>query len=206
MSLPSHFDILAAGGNTVQIPSVGFGTWAAEGGKGWCKTAVRTALKAGYRHLDCAWFYGVDAEIGSAIQESGVPRSEVFITSKIWMNFIAPENVELGVDKILRGMGVDYLDLLLSHWPCAMMPTSRKGLEHAGFEGPGDVATSDQTGILHDEDGSWVVDWEHTSENLCRLGGEYSCTLPFVSDTDMYRQAGIIRANFASNARNGSEG
>ena len=177
MTLPSQFDIPAADGKTLQIPSVGFGTWAAEGGKGWCKTAVLTALKAGYRHLDCAWFYGVDAEIGSAIRESGVPRTEVFITSKIWMNFMAPENVELGVDKILKGMGVEYLDLLLSHWPCAMMPTSRKGLEHAGFEGPGDVATSEETGILHDDDGNWVVDWEHTSENLCKLGGEYSRTV-----------------------------
>ena len=182
MSLPSYYDIPAAGGKILRIPSVGFGTWAAEGGKGWCKTAVLTALKAGYRHLDCAWFYGVDAEIGSAIRESGIPRSEVFITSKIWMNFMAPENVELGVDKILKGMGVDYLDLLLSHWPCAMMPTSRKGLEHAGFEGPGGDATSAETGILCDEHGNEVIDWEHTSENLCKLSGGYICapTLPVI--------------------------
>ena len=177
MSLPSHFDLPAAAGKTLRIPSVGFGTWAAEGGKGWCKTAVLAALGAGYRHLDCAWYYGVDNEIGSAIRESGIPRSDIFITSKIWMNFMAPENVELGVDKILKGMGVEYLDLLLAHWPCAMMPTSRKGLEQAEFEGPGDDASEEETAVLCDKDGSEVLDWEHTTENLCRLGGGYICTL-----------------------------
>ena len=58
MALPTHFSMKVAGGKHVDIPSVGFGTWAA-GDPGWCKTAVLTALKSGYRHLDCAWMYGV---------------------------------------------------------------------------------------------------------------------------------------------------
>ena len=82
MSLPSHFPLRAANGKTIQIPSVGYGTWAS-GENSWAKDAVLTALKEGYRHLDCAWMYGVDESIGEAIRESGVPREEIFITSKV---------------------------------------------------------------------------------------------------------------------------
>lgn len=82
MSLPKSFDLKAADGKTIKIPSVGFGTWA-EGGTGWCKASVLEALKVGYRHLDCAWMYGVDEEVGAAIKESGIPREELFITTKV---------------------------------------------------------------------------------------------------------------------------
>jgi diketogulonate reductase-like aldo/keto reductase len=58
MALPGHFLLKVAGGKTIEMPAVGFGTWAA-GDPGWCKAAVLTALKLGYRHLDCAWKYGV---------------------------------------------------------------------------------------------------------------------------------------------------
>lgn len=67
----------------MEMPSVGFGTWAFEGGPtdpanpAWIKKALDIAYKAGYRHLECAWFYGVDREIGEWIRESGVPREEV---------------------------------------------------------------------------------------------------------------------------------
>ena len=82
MSLPKSFDLKAADGKTIQIPSVGFGTWAS-GDTSWAKDSVLTALKEGYRHLDCAWMYGVDEPIGAAIKESGIPREEIFVTTKV---------------------------------------------------------------------------------------------------------------------------
>ncbi len=81
MSLPKSFPLRVAGGKTIQIPSVGYGTWAS-GENSWAKDAVVTALKAGYRHLDCAWMYGVDEAVGEAIKESGIPREEIFVTTK----------------------------------------------------------------------------------------------------------------------------
>ncbi|EXJ84288.1 hypothetical protein A1O3_04955 [Capronia epimyces CBS 606.96] len=128
MSLPSHFPLKAAEGKTIHIPSVGFGTFS-PGSPGWCKDAVLIALKAGYRHLDCAWIYGVDEEVGAAIRESGIPRSEIFITSKFRGHFAAPENVELSLDKVLQGMGLDYVDLFLAHWPVALKPVSKEALK-----------------------------------------------------------------------------
>lgn len=82
MSLPKTFPLRAAEGKTIQIPSVGYGTWAS-GETSWAKDAVLTALKAGYRHLDCAWMYGVDEAVGQAIKQSGIPREEIFVTSKV---------------------------------------------------------------------------------------------------------------------------
>lgn len=66
----------------MDMPSIGYGTWAS-GDTSWAKDATVTALKEGYRHLDCAWFYGVDQAIGEAIKESGVPREQIFVTSKV---------------------------------------------------------------------------------------------------------------------------
>ncbi|KIY04127.1 uncharacterized protein Z520_00819 [Fonsecaea multimorphosa CBS 102226] len=130
MALPTHFPLQITGGKTVQIPSIGFGTWGG-GNPEWCKDATLTALKLGYRHLDCAWMYGVDEEVGAAIRESGIPRSELFITTKFWPHFSAPENVELCLDQCLKRMGLDYVDLFLAHWPVAFKPISRDALENA---------------------------------------------------------------------------
>ncbi len=76
MELPSHFQLKVAGGKTTEIPAVGYGTWAA-GDPSWCKDAVLAALKFGYRHLDCAWMYGCDLEVGAAIRASGIAREKV---------------------------------------------------------------------------------------------------------------------------------
>ncbi|KAE9369403.1 Aldo/keto reductase [Stipitochalara longipes BDJ] len=133
MSLPTHFPIRAPGGKTIQIPSVGFGTWASG--------SILVALKAGYRHLDCAWAYGVNGDVGAAIKESGIPREELFITTKFWPHFAAPENIEICLDLCLKEMGLDYVDLWLAHWPFAIKPISREALlkaksnNHGGKEG-----------------------------------------------------------------------
>lgn len=130
---------------------------------------------AGYRHLDCAWYYGVDREIGEAIHESGIPRSEIFITSKLWNNFFAPEAVEICLDKILHDMQIDYLDLFLAHWPVAFQATSLKDLEKAEAIANTTMA---QKGIRTNSDGGELVDWEHTSEPIATAAGHHGSFLP----------------------------
>ncbi|RVX74130.1 hypothetical protein B0A52_01962 [Exophiala mesophila] len=173
MSLPSHFPLKVAQGRTIKIPSVGYGTWAS-GSKSWCKDATLAALKAGYRHLDCAWMYGVDEQIGEAIRESGIPRSEIFITTKFWPHFAAPEYVELCLDQCLRNMGLDYIDLFLAHWPFAFKPISHDALKNAKANG-----SNEEKGILEDpKTGKRVIDWEHTSANIAQKAGHEGSFVP----------------------------
>ncbi|KAI9290960.1 aldehyde reductase-like protein [Neoconidiobolus thromboides FSU 785] len=100
-----------------KIPLLGLGTWRSEPNK--VGNAVKVALAAGYRHLDCAWIYGNEKEVGDAIKESGVPREEIFITSKLWNSFHHPDRVEQCVNETLKNLQVGYLDLYLIHWPTA---------------------------------------------------------------------------------------
>jgi diketogulonate reductase-like aldo/keto reductase len=109
----------------------------------------------------------VDEEVGLAIKESGIPRSEIFITSKFWPHFSAPENVEICLDQVLKNMGLEYVDLFLAHWPVAFKPISQEAL-HKAVTGPN---TSDaEKGILV-EGGETIKDWEYTSTNLASQEG-----------------------------------
>eukprot|EP00308_Calcidiscus_leptoporus_P025485 CAMPEP_0119352918 /NCGR_PEP_ID=MMETSP1334-20130426/2120_1 /TAXON_ID=127549 /ORGANISM="Calcidiscus leptoporus, Strain RCC1130" /LENGTH=316 /DNA_ID=CAMNT_0007366065 /DNA_START=94 /DNA_END=1044 /DNA_ORIENTATION=- len=80
---------------------------------------VKQALEVGYRFLDCAEFYGNEAEVGKAIAASGVPRSDLYLASKVWTTTIhnGPAAVQAQLEKTLRDLGVDYLDLYCIHWP-----------------------------------------------------------------------------------------
>ncbi len=98
-----------------QIPAVGFGTWQAKPHE--VEDAVEIALKEGYRHIDCAAIYRNESEVGAGIRKSGVPRKQIFITSKLWNTKHTPEDVEPALEKTLRDLGVEYLDLYLIHWP-----------------------------------------------------------------------------------------
>ncbi|KAG0095280.1 hypothetical protein BGZ93_006074, partial [Podila epicladia] len=71
------------------IPQVGLGTWQSK--PDVVKHAVKVALQSGYRHIDCAWIYGNEKEVGEAIRESNIPREELFITTKLWNNSHRPE-------------------------------------------------------------------------------------------------------------------
>ncbi|EIN08258.1 Aldo/keto reductase [Punctularia strigosozonata HHB-11173 SS5] len=105
--------------NGVEIPAVGLGTWQSKPEE--VVTAVSYALKeAGYRHIDCAWAYGNEKSVGEGIRQSGVPRSEVFITSKVWCTWHS--RVEQCLDETLANLGTDYLDLYLVHWPVPLNP------------------------------------------------------------------------------------
>lgn len=98
------------------MPQLGFGTWRSEPGK--VKTAVQVAITAGYRHIDAAWIYGNEAEVGSGIADSlkehNLERSSLWVTSKLWNNFHEPKHVRAACEETLRSLRLDYLDLYLS--------------------------------------------------------------------------------------------
>ena len=74
-------------------------------------------MKAGYRHIDTAHIYGTEPAVGKGIKKSGVPRDQIFITTKLWNNAHDPKSVEPALDASLKDLGVDYVDLYLMHWP-----------------------------------------------------------------------------------------
>lgn len=101
---------------SAQIPAIGFGTW---NDKDAQEEAVLKALKAGYRHIDTARIYGTERAVGAAIKQSGVPRSEIFLVTKLWNNSHSKGDVEKALDASLTDLGTDYVDLYLMHWPGA---------------------------------------------------------------------------------------
>ncbi|KAF9479761.1 Aldo/keto reductase [Pholiota conissans] len=105
--------------NGIEIPAIGLGTWQSKAGE--VEAAVSYAIKeVGYRSIDCAWAYGNEKEVGEGIRASGVPRSEIFLTSKVWGTWHT--RVEECLDQTLANLGTDYLDLYLVHWPVPLNP------------------------------------------------------------------------------------
>lgn len=110
--------------NGVTIPGVGFGTFANEGSKGETYKAVRHALEVGYRHLECAWFYANEDEVGQAIQDflkenPSVKREDLFVTTKVWNHLHRYDDVLWSLEDSLKNLQLDYVDLYLVHWPIA---------------------------------------------------------------------------------------
>ena len=101
--------------NGVKIPGIGFGTYKSTIDEGF--RIIADAIKAGYRHLDTAALYENEEEVGQALGESGIPRSEFFITSKLRRNCLGYENTKREFEESLKKLKTDYLDLYLIHWP-----------------------------------------------------------------------------------------
>jgi diketogulonate reductase-like aldo/keto reductase len=103
--------------NGVQMPAIGYGVFQTPPDE--TRTAVAEALRVGYRHIDTAAAYGNERGVGEAIARSGLPRSDVFIETKIWINDFGYEQTLHGFEKGARKLGVDQLDLLILHQPLA---------------------------------------------------------------------------------------
>ncbi len=102
--------------NDVEIPFLGLGVFRACAGRE-TYDAVSHALGIGYRHVDTAWMYGNEKDVGDAIKASGVPREDVFVTTKLWNTDQGYDKAIKAFDKSLNNLGLDYLDLYLLHWP-----------------------------------------------------------------------------------------
>ncbi|MEC9485524.1 MAG: aldo/keto reductase [Candidatus Izemoplasma sp.] len=108
--------------NGVQIPKVGFGTWQIKEGDD-AYNAVLDALDVGYRHIDTAEGYGNEKSVGRAIKDSGIPRDEIFVTSKLESHIKDYEGAKKAFEKTLDNLGLDYIDLFIIHapWPWSEM-------------------------------------------------------------------------------------
>ncbi len=102
--------------NGVQIPCIGFGTWQVADGEE-ARASVLSALEAGYRHIDTAQAYENEQSVGQGIRDSGVPREQIFLTSKLRNPVRGYEETLAAAEESLRLLGTDYLDLFLLHWP-----------------------------------------------------------------------------------------
>lgn len=101
--------------NGMKLPCIGFGTYkAAEGDN---VEILKTAIEAGYRYFDTASFYQTEEFLGQAMKESGIPREEFFLVSKMWKDEMGYEETKKALDNSLKRLGTDYLDIYLIHWP-----------------------------------------------------------------------------------------
>lgn len=117
-----------------KIPAVGFGVFLIPN-DGATYEAVTRALKAGYRHIDTAAAYFNEAEVGKAVKDRGIPREEIFITSKLWLQDYGYEAAKKGLETSLEKLGLDYVDLYLLHQPYGDVAGAWKALEEAKAEG-----------------------------------------------------------------------
>ena len=125
-------NILLNDGNS--IPAVGFGVFLIPN-DGSTYKAVSSALSLGYRHIDTAAAYFNEEEVGKAVRDSGIPREEIFVTSKLWLQDYGYEPAKAGIETSLRKLGLDYMDLYLLHQPYGDVAGAWKALEEAKKEG-----------------------------------------------------------------------
>jgi 2,5-diketo-D-gluconate reductase B len=111
----SHVEVLGA-----RIPVLGLGTMTLK--ENVCVELVEAALQLGYRHLDTAQMYGNEREVGEGLRGSGLKRDDVFLTTKVWFNRLAPGDFERSVDESLEKLKLPWVDLLMIHWPNAQIP------------------------------------------------------------------------------------
>jgi 2,5-diketo-D-gluconate reductase B len=98
----------------VKIPQIGLGTMTLKGDV--CVQAVKDALRAGYRHIDTAWFYGNEKEVGEGLRQSGVKREEIFLCTKVRETHLEPDKFRQSLEESLANLQLPFVDLLLIHW------------------------------------------------------------------------------------------
>lgn len=171
MSPPTSFKL-----NTgASIPVVGLGTWQSSPGE--VAAAVEHALKSGYRHIDAAYCYQNEGEVGQGLKaafDSGIKREDVFVTSKLWCTFHRPGKQEECLDQTLKNLGLDYLDLWLMHWPVPMSPNGNHPLFPKHPDGSRDL----------DTEWSYIDTWKHM-EKIAKSGnvkaiGVSNFSVPFL--------------------------
>ena len=109
--------------NGAAIPALGFGTWELRGAQ--ARRMVEAALAIGYRHVDTAQMYGDEAEAGAALRASGLPRRDLFVTTKIWPDRFRDGELQSAVRRSLDRLRLDAVDLLLLHWPNPDVPLAQ---------------------------------------------------------------------------------
>ena len=119
--------------NGVKMPRLGYGVFQVTNDE--CERCVLDALSAGYRSVDTAQSYGNEEAVGAAVQKSGIARSDLFLTSKIWMSNASYEKAKESIDKSLRNMKTDYLDLMLIHQPFGDYYGAYRAMEEAYHAG-----------------------------------------------------------------------
>lgn len=120
--------------NGISYDMIGFGTYKITGEYD-AKQAVLDALNVGYRRIDTAVFYENEKEIGQALKGAGIPREQIFVTTKLWTNVNTYEKTKAQIEKSLDLLGLDYLDGLLIHWPHKDVKETWRAMEDAYLEG-----------------------------------------------------------------------
>ena len=103
--------------NGVSMPKLGFGVFQVSGDE--TARCIQDAIEVGYRHIDTAQSYMNESEVGQGIRDSGIDRSELFVTTKVWIEHYGYAEARESVENSLRKLGLDYLDLVLLHQPFA---------------------------------------------------------------------------------------
>ncbi|KAI1630240.1 glycerol dehydrogenase Gcy1 [Exophiala viscosa] len=112
-----------------KMPGIGLGTWQSKPNE--VREAVKHALLTGYRHIDTALAYGNESEVGQGIKDSGVPRSEIWLTTKLDNTW--HKRVREGIDSSLKSLGTDYVDLYLMHWPSSTVDDDKRDKHEEGW-------------------------------------------------------------------------
>jgi methylglyoxal/glyoxal reductase len=180
MNLESTFSL----NNGVRIPVLGLGVYQIPSGPE-TEQVVSTALHAGYRLIDTARYYSNEKDVGKALRASGIPREEVFVTTKLWNQDHGYDSTLRAFDRSLEELGLDYLDLYLIHWPAkgsrlAQWKPLKSALEFIGY------------GIPGSRKDSWRAMEKILSNGRCRAVGVSNYTIRHLEE--LFSVSGVIPA------------